>query len=59
LNKTSFSEFHGLDYVFENLTVEIIYKNGDAHLLRKLLLRSLGNVPKSSVKLTKVKKCHC
>jgi hypothetical protein len=41
--------------MFENLKVEIIYKNGDARQFRKLLLRVLGNLSKSSVKLTKVK----
>ncbi|CAN6206138.1 unnamed protein product [Urochloa humidicola] len=54
LNKTSSSEFHGLDFMCENLKVEIIYKDGDAHQLIKLLLCASESLAKNNIKLTKV-----
>ncbi|CAN6372811.1 unnamed protein product [Urochloa humidicola] len=54
-NKTSSSEFRGLDSVCENLKVEIVYKHGDACQFVKFLLHASGNLLKSNIKLTKVK----
>ncbi|CAO2149561.1 unnamed protein product [Urochloa humidicola] len=53
-NKIS-SEFRGLDFVCENLKVEIMYKHGDACQFVKFLLCASGNLSKSNIKLTKVK----
>ncbi|KAF8700186.1 hypothetical protein HU200_034563 [Digitaria exilis] len=55
LDNTSSSEFLGLDFMCENLKVEIIYKDGDAHQLVKMLLCASGNLSKKYIKLTKVK----
>ncbi|CAO2142269.1 unnamed protein product [Urochloa humidicola] len=48
------SEFRGLDFMCENLKVEIIYKDADACKLVKLLLRAAGNLSKNNIRLTKV-----
>ncbi|CAO2149560.1 unnamed protein product [Urochloa humidicola] len=48
------SEFCGLDFMYENLKVEIIYKDADAHKLAKLLLRAAGNLSKNNIRLIKV-----
>ncbi|CAO2149562.1 unnamed protein product [Urochloa humidicola] len=55
LKRYTSSEFCGMDLVCENFKVEIIYKNGDAHQLVKILMYTLGNLSKSCIKLTKVK----
>ncbi|KAF8700187.1 hypothetical protein HU200_034564 [Digitaria exilis] len=52
-NQTSSSEFRGLDFVCENLKIEIICRDGNASKLVKLLLRASGNLSKSNIKLTK------
>ncbi|CAL4991861.1 unnamed protein product [Urochloa decumbens] len=51
---TSSSEFHGLDFMCENLKVEIIYKDVDARKVVKLLLHAAGNLSKNNITLTKV-----
>ncbi|CAL4983550.1 unnamed protein product [Urochloa decumbens] len=51
---TSSSEFHGFDFMCENLKVEIIYKDVDARKLVKLLLHAAGNLSKNNITLTKV-----
>ncbi|CAL4983548.1 unnamed protein product [Urochloa decumbens] len=48
------SEFHGHDFMCENLKVEIIYKDVDARKLVKLLLHAAGNLSKNNITLTKV-----
>ncbi|CAN6363324.1 unnamed protein product [Urochloa humidicola] len=48
------SEFRGLDFMCENLKVEIIYKDADSRKLVKLLLRAAGNLSKNNITLTKV-----
>ncbi|KAK8447978.1 hypothetical protein SEVIR_8G190600v4 [Setaria viridis] len=53
LNNTSSSEFRRLDFMCENLKVEIIYKDGDGHQLVKLLLHASRNLSKNNIKLTK------
>ncbi|CAL4986890.1 unnamed protein product [Urochloa decumbens] len=55
LNKTSSSEFRGLDLLCENLKVEIIYEYGYGPHLIQLLLRISVNLSKNNIKLTKVK----
>jgi len=54
LNKTSSSEFRGLDLMCANLKVEIICSNGDAHELVKVLLDASGNLSKKNIKFTKI-----
>ena len=54
LNKTSSSEFRGLDFMRENLKVEIIYRYGDARKLVKVLLHAAGNLSRKNIKFTKV-----
>ncbi|CAL4986886.1 unnamed protein product [Urochloa decumbens] len=54
LKRKASSEFCGMDFDHENLNVEIIYKNGDAHQLGKIVKCALGNLSKSCIKLTKV-----
>ncbi|CAL5085724.1 unnamed protein product [Urochloa decumbens] len=65
LNTTSSSEFNGLDFMCEKLKVEIytkknerilflIYKDGDAHQLIKLLLCASESLSKNNIILTKV-----
>ncbi|CAN6184857.1 unnamed protein product [Urochloa humidicola] len=54
LNNTSSSEFHGLDFMCENLKVEIIYKDGDAQQLIKRLLCASESLSKNNIKLTEV-----
>ncbi|CAN6219575.1 unnamed protein product [Urochloa humidicola] len=54
LHNTSSSEFHGLDFMCENLKVEIIYKDGDAQQLIKRLLCASESLSKNNIKLTKV-----
>jgi len=54
LNKTSSSEFRGLDFMCENLKVEIIYRYGDARKLVKVLLHAAGNLSRKNIKFTKV-----
>ncbi|CAL5071673.1 unnamed protein product [Urochloa decumbens] len=54
LNTTSCSEFNGLDFMCEKLKVEIIYKDGDAHQLIKLLLCASESLSKNNIILTKV-----
>ncbi|CAN6372812.1 unnamed protein product [Urochloa humidicola] len=54
LKRYTSSEFCGMDLMCENLKVEIIYKNGDANQLVKILMYTLG-MSKSCIKLTKVK----
>jgi len=54
LNKASSSEFRGLDFMCENLKVEIIYRYGDARKLVKVLLHASGNLSRKNIKFTKV-----
>ncbi|CAL4980090.1 unnamed protein product [Urochloa decumbens] len=54
-NKTSSSEFRGLDLLCENLKVEIIYGYGYGPHLIQLLLRISVNLSKNNIKLTRVK----
>ncbi|XP_066335896.1 MEIOTIC F-BOX protein MOF-like [Miscanthus floridulus] len=54
LNKTSSSELRGLDFLCENLKVEIIYNHGYGPHLMQLLLCISVNLSKNNVKLTKV-----
>ncbi|KAF8700185.1 hypothetical protein HU200_034562 [Digitaria exilis] len=52
LSKTTSSEFLGLNFMSENLKIEIIYKYGNGHQLVKLLC--YGNLSKKCIKLIKV-----
>ncbi|PAN43294.1 hypothetical protein PAHAL_8G227100 [Panicum hallii] len=52
LNKTSSSEFRGLDFMCENLKVEIICSNSDARELVKVLLHASGNLSMKNIKFT-------
>jgi hypothetical protein len=54
LNKTSSSELCGVDFLCENLKVEIIYEYGDGPHLIRLLQRVSVNLSKKNIKLTKV-----
>ncbi|KAF8673227.1 hypothetical protein HU200_048779 [Digitaria exilis] len=53
LSKTTSSEFLGLNFMSENLKIEIVYKYGNGRQLIKLLC-AYGNLSKKCIKLIKV-----